>query len=57
MFKTTDKVSRAMDQIVKATSEIENDVIKEKALEALKLLSILHADLMSDLSERNIKHR
>lgn len=49
MFKTTDKISRAIDQITKATEEIKENERKKQALKVLHVMSVLHSDCLSDL--------
>lgn len=49
MFKTTDKINKAMDLVMKASEEIENEERKEQAIEAVHILSKLQQDCFADL--------
>ena len=49
MFKTTDKISKAMDLIIKVAEEINDPERKEEALSVIHELSVLHSKCFNDL--------
>lgn len=49
MFKTTDKISKAIDSIRKATEELENDERKQQAISCVHQLSTLYSDCIKDM--------
>ncbi len=49
MFKTTDKISKAIDLLIKVTSELENEHRKNQTVEAIHSLSKLQQDCFADL--------
>lgn len=49
MFKTTEKINKAMDLIIKAAEEMKNEERKEQALNVIHELSLLHSDCFNDL--------
>lgn len=52
MFATADKINRAIDQVIKATEEIEREDRKQQALQAVHVLSVLRSDCLSDLTAK-----
>lgn len=51
MFKTTERISKAIDQVIKATEEIEDEGRKQQALKVIHEMSVLHSDCLSDLTQ------
>lgn len=49
MFKTTDRINKAMDMVVKAIEELENEERKQQALAVVHELSNLYSDCIKDL--------
>jgi len=52
MFKTTDKINKAMDLVIKASDELENPTRKEQAIECIHVLSKLQQDCFADMTRK-----
>jgi len=50
MFKNTDKISKAIDLLVKVTQDTESDERKEQTVEVIHSLSKLQQDHFKDLT-------
>lgn len=49
MFKTTDRISKAMDMVIKAAEELKNEERKQQAIEVAHQISVLHSNCFDDL--------
>ena len=52
MFKNVEKISKCMDQLIKVTEELNNQERKEELTEAIHKLSIVHQNVLGDLTKR-----
>jgi len=56
MFKTSDRIYKAIDMVVKATSELGesgNTPRVQQAVNAAHVLSKLHSDCLADMKSEN----
>lgn len=54
IFKTTDRISKAIDQVINATKELESESRKQQALKVIHEMSVLHSDCLSDLKTEKV---
>ncbi len=53
MFKTADKISKAIDIVIKSTEEMTNEERKEEAIAAVHQLSNLYSNCISDIKQKS----
>lgn len=56
MFKTTDKITKAIDFIRKATVELENEERKQQAISCVHQLTVLYSDCFKDMTADEVDH-
>lgn len=52
MFQITDKITKAIDFVRKATEEIENKERRQQAISCVHQLSTLYSDCINDLKDQ-----
>ncbi len=53
MFKTADKISKAIDLLIKVTAEVEEPERKEEALAVVHQISHLYSNCILDIKQKS----
>ncbi|WP_018934328.1 hypothetical protein [Gracilibacillus lacisalsi] len=54
MFKNAEKISKAMDMLIKVTEELENQERKDEMVNVIHDLSKVHQNVLGDLTRKTV---